>query len=37
MSDKLFANILANSHEWEEREYRKHVSDWEMSRYFEII
>ncbi|MCL1124937.1 glutamine synthetase family protein [Shewanella surugensis] len=32
-----FVTHFANSREWEEREYRKHVSDWEMSRYFEII
>jgi len=23
--------------EWEEREFRKHITDWEMERYFEII
>jgi glutamine synthetase len=22
---------------WEEREFRKHITDWEMQRYFEII
>ncbi len=22
--------------EWEEREFRKHITDWEMKRYFEI-
>ena len=25
------------SSEWEEREFRKHITDWEMERYFEII
>ena len=25
------------SREWEEREFRKHITDWEMERYFEII
>lgn len=32
-----FVEHFAASREWEEREYRKHVSDWEMDRYFEII
>ena len=32
-----FVAHFASSREWEEREYRKHVSDWEMDRYFEII
>lgn len=32
-----FVAHYAASREWEEREYRKHVSDWELSRYFEII
>jgi len=32
-----FVNHFAASREWEEREFRKHVSDWEMERYFEII
>ena len=32
-----FVDHFAASREWEEREYRKHVSDWEMDRYFEII
>jgi len=32
-----FVNHFAASREWEEREYRKHISDWEMERYFEII
>ena len=27
----------AASREWEEREFRKHITDWEMERYFEII
>ena len=25
------------SREWNEREFRKHIPDWEMERYFEII
>jgi len=32
-----FVEHYAISREWEEREFRKHVSDWEMERYFEII
>jgi glutamine synthetase len=32
-----FVDHFAASREWEEREFRKHISDWEMSRYFEII
>jgi len=32
-----FVDHFAITREWEEREYRKHVSDWEMNRYFEII
>jgi glutamine synthetase len=32
-----FVEHYAASREWEEREYRRHVSDWELERYFEII
>ena len=32
-----FVEHYAASREWEEREFRKHVTDWEMERYFEII
>lgn len=32
-----FVNHFAASREWEEREFRKHITDWEMERYFEII
>ena len=32
-----FVDHFAATREWEEREYRKHISDWEMARYFEII
>jgi glutamine synthetase len=32
-----FVQHYAASREWEEREFRKHVSDWELERYFEII
>lgn len=27
----------ATTREWEEREFRKHITDWELARYFEII
>jgi glutamine synthetase len=32
-----FVDHFAMTREWEEKEYRKHVSDWELKRYFEII
>lgn len=32
-----FVEHYAASREWEEREYRKHIGDWELQRYFEII
>ena len=32
-----FIEHYAASREWEEREFRKHITDWEMERYFEII
>ena len=31
------ATTAGRKREWEEREFRKHISDWELSRYFEII
>ena len=34
---EAFVEHFAASREWEEREFRKHISDWELSRYFEII
>ncbi len=34
--DQFVAHFAA-SREWEEREFRKHITDWEMDRYFEII
>ena len=33
----LFVDHFAASREWEEREFRKHITDWELERYFEII
>jgi glutamine synthetase len=32
-----FVEHYAATREWEEREFRKHISDWELQRYFEII
>ncbi|HXV25124.1 MAG TPA: glutamine synthetase [Alphaproteobacteria bacterium] len=32
-----FVEHYAASREWEERESRKHISDWQLQRYFEII
>tara|TARA_R110002124_G_scaffold149220_1_gene315021 strand:+ start:161042 stop:162502 length:1461 start_codon:yes stop_codon:yes gene_type:complete len=32
-----FVTHYAQSREWEEREFRKAITDWEMQRYFEII
>ncbi len=32
-----FVEHFAASREWEERAFRKHVTDWELARYFEII
>lgn len=34
---EAFVAHYAASREWEEREFRKHISDWELDRYFEII
>ncbi len=32
-----FVEHYAQSREWEEREFRKSITDWELKRYFEII
>ena len=32
-----FVEHFAKSREWEEREFRKAITDWELARYFEII
>lgn len=32
-----FVEHFSASREWEELEFRKHISQWEMERYFEII
>lgn len=34
---KEFVEHYAQSREWEEREFRKAITDWELARYFEII
>ncbi|UZE96620.1 glutamine synthetase family protein [Alkalimarinus alittae] len=33
----VFVEHFSATREWEEREFRKHISDWELDRYFEII
>ncbi|QUJ68563.1 glutamine synthetase [Photobacterium sp. GJ3] len=37
MFGEPFVTHYAATREWEEREFRKQVTDWELSRYFEII
>ncbi|MEK7821154.1 MAG: glutamine synthetase [Pseudomonadota bacterium] len=32
-----FVDHFVATREWEEREFRRHISDWELQRYFEII
>jgi glutamine synthetase len=32
-----FVEHFAATRQWEEREFRKHITDWELERYFEII
>jgi len=32
-----FVEHFAATREWEEREFRRHITDWELERYFEII
>lgn len=34
---ETFVEHYAQSREWEEREFRKAITDWELARYFEII
>jgi glutamine synthetase len=34
---KDFVEHYAATREWEERQFRRHVTDWELQRYFEII
>ncbi|RKF19947.1 glutamine synthetase [Alginatibacterium sediminis] len=37
MFGSAFVDHFSASRDWEEREYRRHISDWELNRYFEII
>lgn len=32
-----FVDHFASTREWEEREFRRHITDWELQRYFEMI
>ncbi|RJG14868.1 glutamine synthetase family protein [Massilia cavernae] len=32
-----FVDHYAATREWEDRQFRRHVTDWELARYFEII
>ncbi|MDA0811018.1 MAG: hypothetical protein O3C21_01295 [Verrucomicrobia bacterium] len=32
-----FSEHYAASRDWEVREYERHVNDWQMKRYFELI
>ena len=32
-----FVDHYAMTRQWEEREFRKAITDWELERYFEII
>ncbi|MFT5483772.1 MAG: glutamine synthetase [Halieaceae bacterium] len=32
-----FVDHYATTRDWEERQFRQHITDWEMQRYFEII
>jgi glutamine synthetase len=34
---EAFVDHYAATREWEEREYRKQITDWQLQRYFEII
>ena len=34
---EAFVAHFAATREWEEREFRRHITDWELQRYFEII
>ena len=37
MLGEAFVEHFAATREWEEREFRKAITDWELRRYFEII
>ena len=34
---EAFVEHFVATREWEERQFRRHVTDWELKRYFEII
>ncbi|KTD20205.1 glutamine synthetase [Legionella lansingensis] len=34
---ETFVDHFVATREWEEREFRRHITDWELDRYFEII
>ncbi|PCE22279.1 glutamine synthetase [Paraburkholderia acidicola] len=34
---EAFVEHFAATREWEDRQFRRHVTDWELARYFEII
>ncbi len=34
---ELFVEHYAATRHWEDRQFRKHVADWDLARYFEII
>ncbi len=34
---EVFVDHYAMTRQWEEREFRKAITDWELARYFEII
>ena len=34
---EAFVDHYASTREWEEREFQKYVTDWELKRYFEVI
>ncbi len=34
---EAFAHHYAETREWETHQFNKHITDWELSRYFEII
>ena len=34
---EAFVEHYAATREWEEREFRRAITDWELARYFEII
>ena len=37
LRDEIFVDHYAATRQWEEREFRKAITDWELQRYFEII